>query len=156
MTQESPISQEMRDAVGVESEPMTHNVEKGAIIKFAQAIGDDNPLFNDEEAARQSRHGGLIAPPTFLRSMPPGRSNVSVSSPYPAALDGGSEWEYFEPIRPGDRITVTNYLADAFEREGRLGNMLFMVRETKYVNQFDKVVALQRSTGISYKPAESS
>jgi len=28
-----------------------------------------------------------------------------------------------------------------------------MVRETKYVNQFGKVVALQRSTGISYKPS---
>ena len=32
--------------------------------------------------------------------------------------------------------------------------MLFMVRETKYVNQFDKAVALQRSTGISYQPPE--
>jgi hypothetical protein len=31
--------------------------------------------------------------------------------------------------------------------------MLFMVRETKYVNQFDTVVAIQRTTGISYKPS---
>ena len=45
MTQEqdSVITQEMRDAVGVESDPVSHEVEKGAIIKFAQAIGDDNP-----------------------------------------------------------------------------------------------------------------
>ncbi|MDP6799398.1 MAG: MaoC family dehydratase N-terminal domain-containing protein [SAR202 cluster bacterium] len=154
MTQESAISDEMRAAINVESEPYTNAVEQGAIEKFARAIGDTNPLFSDEAAARKSRYGGIIAPPTFFRSLRSGPSKVDVQSPYPANLDGGSEWEYFEPVRPGDRITVTTYLANAFERAGRLGNMLFMVRETKYVNQFDTVVALQRSTGISYQPPE--
>ncbi|MQG57940.1 MAG: MaoC family dehydratase [SAR202 cluster bacterium] len=144
----------MRAAINVESEPYTNAVEQGAIEKFARAIGDTNPLFSDEAAARKSRYGGIIAPPTFFRSLRSGPSKVDVQSPYPANLDGGSEWEYFEPVRPGDRITVTTYLANAFERAGRLGNMLFMVRETKYVNQFDTVVALQRSTGISYQPPE--
>ncbi|HAL47340.1 MAG TPA: MaoC family dehydratase [Dehalococcoidia bacterium] len=144
----------MRAAINVESEPYTNAVEQGAIEKFARAIGDTNPLFSDEAAARKSRYGGIIGPPTFFRSLRSGPSKVDVQSPYPANLDGGSEWEYFEPVRPGDRITVTTYLANAFERAGRLGNMLFMVRETKYVNQFDTVVALQRSTGISYQPPE--
>ena len=152
MTQESVITQEMRDAVGVESEPATHLVEAGAIIKFAQAIGDPSPVFNDEEAARRSKYGGLIAPPTFLRSMGPGPMKAPVQSPYPANLDGGSEWEYFEPVRAGDRITVTTKVADISERKGRLGNMLFTVRETRYVNQFGQVAATQRSTGISYQP----
>ena len=151
MTQESVITQQMRDAVGVESEPITHDVEKGAIIKFAQAIGDTNPLFNDEAAARQTRYGGIIAPPTFMRSL---ISNPApdFKSPYSANLDGGSQWEYFHPVRPGDRITVTTKLANLFERPGRLGNMLFSVRETNYVNQFGQTVALQRTTGISYEP----
>ena len=55
----------MKDAIGVESEPVVNDVEKGAIIKFAQAIGDESPVFNDEDAARQTKYGGLIAPPTF-------------------------------------------------------------------------------------------
>ena len=153
MTQESVITDEMRAAVGVESEPVTYDVERGAIIKFAQAIGDANPLFNDEEAARESRYGGIIAPPTFMRSL---ISNPAPAykSPYSANLDGGSQWEYFSPVRPGDRITVTTKLAELFERPGRLGNMLFSVRETKYVNQFGKTVALQRTTGISYQPSD--
>jgi len=149
---ESVITQEMRNAIGVESEPVVNEVERGAIIKFAQAIGDESPIYNDEEAARETRYGGIVAPPTFLRSMRVGSNKVTVQSPYPANLDGGSEWEYFEPIRPGDLITVTQYLADVHERHGRLGNMLIMVRETKYVNQFGNVAALQRSTGISYQP----
>ena len=152
MTQESAITPEMRAAIGVESEPRTSEVEKGAIIKFAEAIGDTNPIYNDEAAARESRYGGLIAPPTFLRSMNPGPLKVDARSPYSANLDGGSEWEYFEPVRPGDRITVTTKIADLYERAGRLGNMMFLVRETNYVNQFGNTVATQRTTGISYQP----
>jgi acyl dehydratase len=152
MPHESVITQEMRDAIGVESEPVIHEVEKGAIIKFAEAIGDSNPLFNDEEAARKTRYGGLLAPPTFLRSMMPGPTGVTVESTYVARLDGGSEWEYFEPVRPGDRIAVTMKITDIYERQGRAGNMLFTVREFRYANQFGRVVAQQRSTGISYKP----
>ena len=64
------LTEEQRQqAIGREGSPVIMEVEKGAIIKFAEAIGDDNPLFNDEAAARQTRHGGLIAPPTFLRSL---------------------------------------------------------------------------------------
>ena len=154
MTQESAITPEMRAAVGVESEPYVNDVEKGAIIKFARAIGDTNPIHTDEEAARQSRYGGLVAPPTFFRSLRSGAMKADVRSPYSANLDGGSEWEYYEPVRPGDRITVTTMVSNVFERPGRLGNMLFIQRETKYVNQFGSTVAIQRTTGISYQPPE--
>ena len=150
---ESVITNQMRDAIGVESDPVINDVEKGAIVKFAQAIEDDNPVFNNENIARQTRFGGLIAPPTFLRSMKVGKANPTVNSPYTANLDGGSEWEYFEPVKVGDQISVTQYLSDISERRGSLGNMLFMVRETKYTNQFGNVVALQRTTGISYDPS---
>ena len=154
MTQESAITPEMRAAVGVESEPHVNEVEKGAIIKFAVAIGDTNPIFTDEQAARNSRYGGIIAPPTFFRTMSSGSMKVDVKSPYPANLDGGSEWEYFEPVRPGDRISVTMMVSNVFERPGRLGNMLFIQRESKYVNQFGRTVAIQRTTGISYQPPD--
>ena len=142
----------MRDAIGVESDPVINEIEKGAIVKFAQAIGDTNPIYNNEEIARNTKYGGLIAPPTFLRSMKVGPPKAEFKNPYTANVDGGSEWEYFEPIRPGDLISVTTYIADIHERNGRLGNMLITVRETKYTNQFDKIVALQRTTGIAYDP----
>ena len=153
MTQDSAITQEMGDAVGVDSEPAIHEVEKGAIVGFARAIGDTSPLFNDERAARNTRYGTLIAPPTFLRSMPPGPSRAWDASPYSANLDGGSQWEYFEPVRSGDTIEVTVKLTEVSERQGRLGNMLFTIRETTYANQFGARVALQRGTSIGYEPA---
>jgi hypothetical protein len=55
-------------------------------------------------------------------------------------------------VRPGDLITVTDYLSDLQEKDGKLGNMLIMVKEKKYVNQFNEIVALQRTTSISYEP----
>ena len=147
MTQDSAITQQMRDAIGVESEAAVHDVEKGAIVKFARAIGDPNPAFNDDSTPR-----GMVAPPTFLRSMLPGPLTVEADSPYKANLDGGSEWEYFGPVRSGDRISVTTKVLDIYERVGRLGNMLFIIRETRYVNRMDALVAVQRTTDISYDP----
>ncbi len=155
MSEDSVITQEMREVIGIESEPITTEVEKGAIAKFARAIGDDNPRYSDEEAARASSSGGIIAPPTFLRSVRAPRPPREFPSQFSANLDGGSEWTYFEPVRPGDRITVTAKIADFNERKGRLGTMLFTIRETRYANQFGNTVAIQRGTGISYDPAAS-
>ena len=145
------LTEEMRQqAIGLEGPPATTEVEKGAIIKFAQAIGDDNPVFNDEEAARESRYGGLIAPPTFLRSMASSRPELPFDFPFHRRLDGGSEWEYFIPVRPGDRITAVARIDDISERTGRLGLMIIMSTVVTYRNQFGRVVATQTGTGIAY------
>ena len=144
------VTDEVRKLIGTESEPRTVEVERGAIRRFAEAIGDPNPVFNDEKAARHTRFGGMIAPPTFCRSLGGGFFNLDLKLPTVRGLDGGSDWEYFEPIRPGDRITVVSKLADIRESEGRLGSMVFIVTETRYTNQLGQLCAIQRSTGIRY------
>ncbi len=155
MPDESVISDEMRAHLDVESDPITYDVEKGAVIKFAQAIGDSNPLFQDETAARDGPYGVIVAPPTFLRSLIAGVAKSEFPRPFPNNLDGGSEYEFFEPIRIGDRITVTKAIVELTERQGRLGTMLFTTAETRYVNQLGQLAATQRTTGISYAtPAE--
>ncbi len=145
------LSEEMRQqAIGCESEPRTIEVEKGAIVKFAEAIGDDNPVYTDEVAARESRYGGLIAPPTFLRSAVSARPELPFDVPFERLLDGGSEWEYFVPVRPGDRITAVSRIEDLNERNGRIGLMLIYTIVVTYTNQFGQVVATQTSTSIRY------
>ena len=150
-TAPSFLTEEMRRAaIGLESEPKTIEVEKGAIIKFAEAIGDENPVYNDEEAARASRYGGLIAPPTFLRSAVSARPELPFEVPFDRVLDGGSDWEYFEPVRPGDRITAVSRIEDINERNGRIGLMLISTIIITYTNQFGQVVATQTNTSIRY------
>ena len=152
MSTSAPLmTEEMRQqAIGLEGPPVTVEVEKGAIIKFAQAIGDDNPLFNDEVEARKSRYGGLIAPPTFLRSITSVRPALPFNLALNRVLDGGSDWEYFEPVRAGDRITTTAKITDLSERTGRLGVMFISTTVITYRNQLDQVVATQANTSIRY------
>lgn len=142
--------QQRRQAIGTEGAPVTMEVEKGAIIKFAEAIGDDNPLWNDEAAARRSRYGGLTAPPTFLRSLRVGLPELPFEIPFDRRLDGGSDWEYFQPVRPGDRIQAVAKVTDLRERTGRMGLMIFMTAKITYRNQFDEIVATQTATLIQY------
>ena len=150
-TAPSFLTEEMRRAaIGLESDPKTIEVEKGAIIKFAEAIGDENPVYNDEEAARASRYGGLIAPPTFLRSAVSARPELPFEVPFERLLDGGSDWEYFEPVRPGDRITAVSRIEDINERNGRIGLMLISTIIITYTNQFGQMVATQTNTSIRY------
>jgi acyl dehydratase len=146
------LNEEALKQVGKAGEARTYDVERGAIRRFAEAIEDRNPLFNDEHAARTTRFGGMIAPPTFCRSMGSPIPDVRISALGQSfrGLDGGSEWEYFKPIRPGDRITVQTKLVDLRESEGRLGPMIFITMETTYTNQFGELCVTQRSTGIRY------
>jgi acyl dehydratase len=144
------VTEEARKQIGKMGEARTHEVERGAIRRFAEAIGDENPLFNSERDARKTRFGGMIAPPTFCRSLMAPMVDVQLNMTSFRGLDGGSDWEYFEPIRPGDRITVQTKIADLRESEGRLGPMVFITTETTYTNQFGQLCAIQRSTGIRY------
>ena len=144
------IPESLRNAIGLESDPITYEIEKGHIARFAEAIGDENPIYSDEIKARNSKYGGIIAPPTFYRALRPGSLPETAESPFTRNLDAGSDWEFFEPIRPGDRITVTIKLADVVEREGRLGKMIIITRETRYENQLGQIVATQKTNGISY------
>ena len=69
---------------------------------------------------------------------------------FPRSLQGASGWTYFEPVRPGDRLTARMKLVKVFEREGSVGLMLFLLFETTVVNQFHELVAIQRDTAIRY------
>ena len=144
------VTEEALKQIGKTGEPRTYEVERGAIRRFADAIGDTNPIFNNERDARNSRFGGMIAPPTFYRSLMAPVPEVRLDMPTARGLDGGSDWEYFKPVRPGDRITVQTKIADLRESAGRLGPMVFTTTETSYTNQFGELCALQRSTGIRY------
>ena len=59
------VTDEAKKQIGKVSEARTYDVERGAIRRFAEAIGDPNPLFNSDSEARKSRFGGMIAPPTL-------------------------------------------------------------------------------------------
>ena len=46
----------------------TFPIEAGHIMMFARAVGDPNPVYYDEDAAKKTEAGGIIAPPTFVQA----------------------------------------------------------------------------------------
>jgi len=65
-------------------------------------------------------------------------------------LNGGQKSWYFAPMRVGDVITNNVTLIDAFEKEGRMGTMLFLVDESRWTNQRDELVRIGQRTSIYY------
>jgi len=85
--------------------PNIFNTEavKDSIRHFADGIGDPNPLWRDEEYAKKTRYGCLVASPAFLYSVfvtyvPQGLSGVH-------AFHSGNDWKFYKPILLGDTIT---------------------------------------------------
>jgi acyl dehydratase len=157
MANDSVVTSEMRRAIGVESEPTIVEVEKEPIRRFAEAIGDPNPLYHDEEYARQRGFRSIIAPPGFTPtySFPIRRGKTpdtgeKIRSAFPRGLNGGGEYEFFQPIQAGDILVITSRISDIYEREGRMGKMVFVISETIVRNLKGETILIQRHTGIRY------
>ncbi len=157
MTEGSLITDRLKELIGVPSEPIVFKVEEGAIQRYAQAIGDDNPIYNDPDVADKGKHGRLIAPPGFTGwpvkvDRPTEQlfdSLVKAGAP-PRVLDGGVEFEFFGYIGAGDVLTATPMIASITERDTKLGRTMFTTAEIRYVNQDDHLVLVSRATLIQF------
>ena len=150
MAGDTLITDEMRKQIGVAKQSTTIEMEKGMLRQFVDAIGDPNPLWSDEEYAKKSQYGGITVPPGILAASLMGGSGPWLDIPLERILDGGSEWEFLKPIRPGDVITVVGTIGDLRERQGSVGKMLFIISDLEWKNQKGEVVATGRSTLIRY------
>ena len=130
--------------------PASLLVERGHVARFAKAIGDPNPLYRDEQTAQDGPYGGIVAPPTFLRAVETGIPDPPELASLHGILDGGSEWEYHEPVRVGDTITAVTRITSVRERAIDVGPAVFLVGETTYTSQSGRTVARQRFTFIRY------
>ena len=154
MVENSLITEELKGKIGAEGGPKVYEIEKGMIQHLARAIDDPNPLWQDEEYAKKSKYGGIIAPPSLvmalgLEDFDAERWQVWHSE---AELHAGTELEYYQPVRPGDTITITSKLAGVREREGkRLGKMLFLTYVRTFKNQRQELVAKCHQTYVNYK-----
>ena len=116
------------------------------------------PIYWDEEYARSTRYGGIVAPLDFNpfawpidREPPsPSRATAEGAGRGTRGMNGGQTEEYDVPMRPGDVITSTSALAEWYERTTRLGLTLFTITETRWTNQNGETVKVKRSTGIRY------
>ncbi len=162
MTEKDEVFEVMKEWVGQEQGPFRCEIEKSMLMKVPWAVDDPNPLWRDEEYARQTSYGGLIASPYFVeflrfRGMSDyGRPTPRTAPPRralpgrPANVVGGEEVEYFLPIRPGDTITISRMTTDVKKRwsESLHRDVVIETLEQVFSNQHGEVVATHKSTNI--------
>ena len=138
-----------KSLIGRESEVVLHEVEKGEIRRFAEALGDANPLYSDELAAKAAGLPGLLAPPTFPIALASNeRFRHSLDLGTRSMLHGEQQFEYARPIFAGDRIAVTSRVADVQERAGASGPMDILVVEDEGRTEKGELVFRARGTWI--------
>lgn len=156
---DTALSTELSALIGVVS-TRKYTVTARDIKRFAQAIGDDDPLYFDEEYARKSKHGGIVAPYLFFQaltyddapvaSLAADGSPPELNIPIPAerAVGGGSRYELFARARPGDEITVHSKLNKVYTKTGRSGLLYFIEVLTEFYNEAALLMARETATYI--------
>ncbi|WP_406089972.1 MaoC family dehydratase N-terminal domain-containing protein [Kitasatospora purpeofusca] len=89
-----------------------YEVGREKIREFAVAVGDSNPAYLDQEAAKALGHSDVIAPPTFPILLTMRASGQVVQDPelgldYSRVVHGDQKFSYTRPVRAGDRLTVS-------------------------------------------------
>ena len=160
---ESLIPEESLARVGeVLSGPVTVVIDQREAQRYAYAVGDENPIYFDAEAAQAAGYRALVAPPTYVTHavvQPRTASDLRTDGLYRARtgvrllvnrmMFGGEEWDFIEPVCIGDEITATTRLAALDQKQGSKGPFVRQVRETTFVNQFGTEVARSRQIGIA-------
>ncbi|MEK9521303.1 MaoC family dehydratase N-terminal domain-containing protein [Streptomyces sp. NPDC087908] len=90
-----------------------YEVGREKIREFAEAIGDANPAYVDQEAAKELGHPEVIAPPTFVFAITFKAAGAVIEDPqlgldYSRVVHGDQKFAYSRPVRAGDRLSVTS------------------------------------------------
>ena len=142
------------------SPPHVTEVTADASRHFAYGYGDDNPLYCDPGYGKNTRWGGLIAPPTFLYTMgdpiapkhTPEEKELLKGDPlvglgaYQAVMD----FEWWRPLRLGDGSRLQRVLLGVSVRENSRfsGRAVHETRGYIHRNQNDELHCLQRGAWV--------
>jgi hypothetical protein len=116
-------------------------IERGAIKDFALAVGEDNPVFFEPDAAMTEGLPEVVAPPTFtMRQIFPvpreeRESRLGTNLDYARVLHGEQEFVYRRLPAAGEVLTGRLRVSKDFEKEGKRGGaMRFVTYESVFTD----------------------
>jgi acyl dehydratase len=124
------------EAVGKQWPSTTYEVGLEKVREYANAVGADNPVHHDREAAQAAGYRDVVAPPMFAvvysaAAMGPAILDPEVGINLAAMLHGSQEFVWGEPVCAGDAITTAAECREIYEKDGKG----FYVFETVSTNQ---------------------
>ncbi len=156
-----------------DSKPMLARdpVNQPMIRHWCDAMGDDNPIYTDPEAAAASDYGEIVAPPCMLqawnmqglRPPPPDPEELAARENGPLALLDAAgytsvvatdcEQTYHRYLKLGDALTLTSRLETvSSKKQTGLGEGYFVTNLMTYRDAGGEVVAEMRFRLLKFKP----
>ena len=158
-------------------------IEAGHVMMFARSIGDANPIYCDEDYAKGTDQGAIVAPPTFVQSSaqfdpdyflrpkigeewfgsakgPTGitkKKKKESTDGISSGLHAEQHYVYHRQLKVGDVLTAEVKPGKMWEKEGRRGGKLtFKETVTEYRDQKGELVITATSVGVrTERPATS-
>src|SRR5699024_10630940 len=141
-----------KSVIGLTSEKYVVEVEKGHIKRFAEAIGDFNPLYHDEGFANDSIYGGIIATPTFPVALTSEGGELPLDLDMKRMLHVEQEFIYERVIHACNKSHCQMTVIDLYEKECKSGTKQFLVLDKEMKDKNNKLVVTSRMN-IIYRPA---
>lgn len=146
-------------------------LERGDIRRKLEEYCSYCPIHYDDAVARAHGYSSVVAPatlapllanpgywhpgdPLFFAPDAPyhgGWLHMDLPNPYPNTVNATSQWEYHEPLYPGDKLHGEWAVAEIKPRTTRLGEGIFLTYEINLWKQTDELVAVNRNTIFSYE-----
>jgi uncharacterized OB-fold protein/acyl dehydratase len=144
-------------------------VNEPTIKNWVEALGDRNPIYTDEVAARDAGHPGIVAPPAMIQvwtmfGLGGERPTDDPMGPMMELFDGAGyvgvvatncEQTYHRYLQPGEQVTIVSEMRDV------VGPKQTALGEGWFINQHitwrvgDEDVAEMAWRILKFKPRES-
>ena len=146
-----------------------HSVNQPMVDHWLDAIGDKNPIYVDEAAAKSAGHPGIVAPPAMIQVWT--MFGLSGSRPdddplgkimelfddagYIGVVATNCEQTYHRYLRPGEEVSVSAELTDVVgPKRTALGEGFFITQKISW-QVGDEDVAEMMWRIMKFKPAQA-
>jgi uncharacterized OB-fold protein/acyl dehydratase len=186
-TTEAPsLEERLSEFVGLSTGPATRApdpVNVPMIRHWVEAMGDENPVYLDDEAARAHGFEGIVAPPTMLQAWimaglkatlarDEDRARAEAGDPadrspndtlmamlddagFTSVVATNCDQHYVRPLVPGDQLEVTSVIDSVSgEKATGLGVGHFVTTRLEFTDQAGAPVATMKFRILKFRPRE--
>ena len=142
---------------GVRLPPYRLEVERVKIRELVDAIGDDNPIYRDRDAAMAEGFRDTPCPPTYFTLAVQEftgayfRAFEALGVSLASLLHGEEEYEYLGEVYPGDVLSCQMSVESIAEKQTKSGPMDLISLRTSFTNQRGEEVVRARSLIVERK-----
>jgi acyl dehydratase len=108
-------------------------LDRSKLAELARAFGDDDPAWQDPQAAEAAGFDTLPVPPTATVLVDHWREGgalstaVAIGADLDRLLHGEASWELLRPVRAGEELTARASVTDVTTRHGKRGGAMTVV-----------------------------